>query len=99
MKQKDSAQRLSPSSTVVAPATNSASSRPYLAKVRWTDTVGSYSWDLPDDISTAEIDQWGWVVHHDGSQLKLADTKMEGDWYGVTAIPAGCIVSITVIGD
>jgi hypothetical protein len=99
MKTKGPARGLSPSSTVVAPATIPVSGLPYLAKVTWTDTVGSSSWDLPDEISTAKVEQWGWVVSHDGAQLKLADTKMEGDWYGVTAIPVGCIVAIEMISD
>jgi hypothetical protein len=100
MKKKDSTPGgFSPSSTVVAPATIPASSHHYLAKIIWMDTVGSSSWDRPDEIDTMEVQQWGWVVFHDGHQLKVADTKMEGDWYGVTAIPAGCIVAIERIGD
>jgi hypothetical protein len=97
---KDSAPGgLSPSSTVVAPATNLPASGHYLAKVIWTDTVGSSSWDTPDQVCIAKVEQWGIVVFQDGEQLKIADTLMEGEWYGVTAIPAGCIVSVEKIGD
>ena len=90
---------LSPTSTVVAPATNPPASGHYLAKVCWRDTVDSSQWQTVEEINTVEVQQWGWVIFEDGEQLKLADTLMEGDWFGVTASPAGCIDSIQKIGD
>lgn len=100
MSEQDSAPgELSPTSTVVAPATNPPASGHYLAKVCWWDTVDSSSWDTVEEINTVEVQQWGWVIVEDGEQVKLADTYMEGDWYGVTAIPAGCIDSIEKISD
>lgn len=100
MSEQDSAPgELSPSSTVVAPATNPPASGHYFAKVCWWDTVDSSSWETVDEINTVEVQQWGWVIFEDDEQVKLADTFMEGDWYGVTAIPVGCIDSIEKIGD
>jgi hypothetical protein len=91
---------LSPTSTAIAPVANpSASSHAFLAKVTWFDTVGSSAWDSAPEINTCEVLQWGFVVFQDADQIKLADTYMEGEWFGVTAIPAGCIVSIQKIGD
>lgn len=70
---------------------------PYLAKVRWLDTKASSSWETMDEVTIAEVEQWGWVVHHDSDELKLADTRLDGEWYGVTSIPSGCVVEVQKI--
>ena len=58
-------------------------------------TVGSAGWDLPDDVSIKEVTQWGWIVHQDDKEVKIADTYADEEWYGVTAIPRGCVIEIT----
>lgn len=67
--------------------------KPYLAKVTWYDTVDSSSWDPVWEVNVQKVEQWGYVISKDKLQVKLADTYSEG-WYGVTAIPTKCILTI-----
>lgn len=71
------------------------SSVAYFAKITWVDTCGSAGWDTPEEIEIREVDQWGWVVFEDDTQLKVADTYAEEEYYGVTAIPKGCVTKVT----
>ena len=67
----------------------------YFAKIVWVDTCGSAGWDTPSEVEIREVDQWGWVVFDDDTQLKVADTYAEEEYYGVTAIPKGCVTKLT----
>ena len=64
------------------------------AHIKWIDTVDSSGWDTPDKVSVIEVDQWGFIVHEDELQVKIADTWSEGSFFGVTAIPRGCVREI-----
>ena len=77
------------------PGTGKESSLAYFAKVVWVDTCGSAGWDTPEEVEIREVEQWGWVVFEDDTQLKVADTYAEEEYYGVTAIPKGCITKLT----
>lgn len=68
--------------------------KPYLAKVTWYDTVDSSSWDTASEVNVQKVEQWGYVISKDKLQVKLADTYSNDDWYGVTAIPTKCILTI-----
>lgn len=77
------------------PGTGKESSLAYFAKIVWVDTCGSAGWDTPEEVEIREVEQWGWVVFDDDTQLKVADTFAEEEYYGVTAIPKGCITKLT----
>lgn len=64
------------------------------AQVTWIDTVDSSGWDKPEDVEVMTVEQWGFIVSEYNLQLKLADTWSDGDFFGVTAIPKGCIRKI-----
>jgi hypothetical protein len=68
--------------------------KPYLAKVTWYDTVDCSTWDSVSDVNIQKVEQWGWVVSRDSTQLKIADTFSKGEWFGITAIPKSCITNI-----
>ena len=68
--------------------------KPYLAKVTWYDTLDSSAWDPIADVNIVKVEQWGWVVSRDSTQLKIADTYSRGEWFGITAIPKSCITNI-----
>ena len=68
--------------------------KPYLAKVTWYDTVDCSTWDSVSDVNIQKVEQWGWVVSRDSTQLKIADTFSRGEWFGITAIPKSCITNI-----
>ena len=68
--------------------------KPYLAKVTWYDTLDSSAWDSIADVNIQKVEQWGWVVSRDSTQLKIADTFSRGEWFGITAIPKSCITNI-----
>ena len=75
-------------------ALKKASIDPYFAKITWKDTLSSSGWEEVEEINPARVIQWGWVIHEDQEQIKVATTIMDNIWYGITAIPAGCIAEI-----
>ena len=74
-----------------------------LVRVEWWDTVQSSGWDKAEEVNIMKVDQIGWFLNEstwseDGS-LKLADTIAEGEYYGITAIPKGCIRKVTSLSE
>ena len=70
-----------------------------LVRVEWLDTVGSCAWETADEVNILRVDQVGWLVNEstwpEEGSLKLADTISDDVYYGITAIPKGCIRKIT----
>jgi hypothetical protein len=40
------------------------------------------------------VKEVGWVVHNDAKVMKIASTYSEEEYYSITAIPTGCILSV-----
>ena len=53
--------------------------------------MDSAGWDTKDEVSPKLVKQLGWLVNQDKECVKLADTLSEGEYYGITAIPSGCV--------
>jgi hypothetical protein len=74
-----------------------------LVRVEWFDTVQSSGWDTAEEVNIMKVDQIGWFFNEstwsEEGVLKLADTIAEGEYYGITAIPKGCIHRIISISD
>lgn len=74
-----------------------------LVKVLWLDTVQSSGWDKAEDINVMKVEQIGWFINEATwdveGVLKLANTIAEDEYYGITAIPKGCIRGITFLSD
>ena len=74
-----------------------------LVRVEWFDTVQSSGWDTAEEVNIMKVDQIGWFFNEstwsEEGVLKLADTLAEGEYYGITAIPKGCIHRIISISD
>ena len=68
--------------------------KPRVVTVDWLDTVGSANWDTKDDVDIKLVKQIGWLVDKDDKCIKIADSLSEEEYYGITAIPIGCIESI-----
>jgi hypothetical protein len=65
-----------------------------LVYIDWIDTVSSADWDTKDNVNTKIVKQVGWVVHNDAKVMKIASTYSEEEYYSITAIPTGCILSV-----
>ena len=74
-----------------------------LVRVEWFDTVQSSGWDTVEEVNIMKVDQIGWFLNEstwtEQGVLKLADTLAEDEYYGITAIPKGCIHRIISISD
>ena len=74
-----------------------------LVKVEWFDTVQSSDWDTADKVNIMKVNQIGWFLNEstwaEEGVVKLADTLAEKEYYGITAIPKGCIHRITSISE
>ena len=66
-----------------------------LVRVEWLDTVQSSGWDTAEEVNIMKVDQIGWFLNEstwaEDGVVKLADTIAEDQYYGITAIPKGCI--------
>ena len=66
-----------------------------LVKVEWWDTVQSSGWDKADEVNIMKVSQIGYFLNQstwsEEGVLKLADTIAEEEYYGITAIPNGCV--------
>ena len=74
-----------------------------LVRVEWLDTVQSSGWDTAEEVNIMKVDQIGWFLNEstwseDGA-LKLADTIAEDEYYGITAIPKGCVRKVTSLSE
>ena len=74
-----------------------------LVRVEWWDTVQSSGWDKAEEVNIMKVDQIGWFLNEstwseDGA-LKLADTIAEDEYYGITAIPKGCVRKVTSLSE
>ena len=65
-----------------------------LVYLEWVDTVASAGWETKDNVNTKLVKQVGWVVQNDDTTVKIASTFSEEEYYSVTAIPIGCLVSM-----
>jgi hypothetical protein len=74
-----------------------------LVRVEWLDTVQSAGWDTADEVNLMKVDQIGWFFNEstwaEEGVLKLADTIAEGEYYGITAIPKGCVRKVTSLSE
>jgi len=74
-----------------------------LVRVEWWDTVQSSGWDTAEEVNIMKVDQIGWFLNEstwseDGA-LKLADTIAEDEYYGITAIPKGCVRKVISLSE
>ena len=65
--------------------------KPRIVTVDWVDTVGSSDWDTKDNVDIKLVKQIGWLVDKNEKCIKIADSLSEEEYYGITAIPIGCV--------
>ena len=74
-----------------------------LVRVEWFDTVQSSGWDTAEEVNIMKVDQIGWVLNEstwsEEGVLKLGDTIAEDEYFGITAIPKGCVHRVISISD
>ena len=74
-----------------------------LVKVEWWDTVQSSGWDKADEVNIMKVVQIGYFLNEstwtEEGALKLADTIAEEEYYGITAIPKGCVRKVISLSE
>ena len=66
-----------------------------LAEVHWLDIVASAGWEKCEDVNPAVMETTGYIVYRDTEVIKIAYTKDDkGGWFGIDAIPMGCVKKI-----
>lgn len=71
-----------------------------LVCVEWVDIFASAGWEKEDEIEPPTFWNVGYLVRQDKRVVKIATTKDEkGEYFGITAFPAGCVVSIRHINE
>ena len=74
-----------------------------IVRVEWFDTVQTSGWETVKEVNVMKVEQIGWFINEstwsEEGVLKLANTLAENEYYGVTAIPKGCVHRIISISD
>ena len=74
-----------------------------IVRVEWFDTVQSSGWEAVKEVNVMKVEQIGWFINEstwsEEGVLKLANTLAENEYYGVTAIPKGCVHRVISISD
>ena len=74
-----------------------------LVRVEWWDTVQSSGWDTAEEVNIMKVDQIGWFLNEstwsEDGVLTVADTIAEDEYYGITAIPKGCVRKVTSLSE
>ena len=83
-----------------APTREKGDEEPHLrlVTVRWLDIISDSSWTPPEEVECPTFETVGWLVYEDEKCLKIADTLGEDGWFGVTAFPRGCVLSVSYSG-
>jgi hypothetical protein len=69
-----------------------------MAIVVWRDIVQSADWTEPSEIEPERFSSIGWVLPEKDGVLKQANTQDEdGNLFGVTAYPVGCVEQVIQI--
>ena len=74
-----------------------------IVRVEWFDTVQTSGWETVKEVNVMKVEQIGWFINEstwsEEGVLKLANTLAENEYYGVTAIPKGCVHRVISISD
>ena len=69
-----------------------------LVLVTWLDITAVAGWEPAKDVEPIEVQTIGWIAYEDDKVLKIGNSLGEdGDIYGITALPQGCVLSTTVL--
>ncbi len=69
-----------------------------LVLVTWLDITATAGWEPASEVEPMEVKTLGWLVHEDEKVLKVGNSLGEdGDVYGISALPIGCVVGITTL--
>ena len=64
--------------------------------VRWVDICSAAGWEGMDEVYPIEVTSVGWKCYEDDKVLKIGTTiGEEGYYYGITALPKGCVLEVT----
>jgi len=67
-----------------------------LVYVKWRDITATAGWEPADEVDPITVLSVGWLYSDDGETVKVGSTLGEdGEPYGITALPKGCILEIT----
>ena len=69
-----------------------------LVLVKWLDITATAGWEPADEVEPIKVVSVGWLYLDDGETVKVGSTLGEdGEPYGVTAIPRGCVLEINPV--
>jgi len=75
-----------------------SSTSPYV-EVEWVDIISTAGWEKSEDTKMPVFWSYGYLINHDDDEVRIATTKDEdGEWFGLTVMPAGCVKKITPLG-
>ena len=69
-----------------------------LLLIDWLDITATAGWEPADEVNPLEVQTLGWLAYQDDRVIKIGNSLGEdGEVYGISAIPQGCVISITTL--
>ena len=69
-----------------------------LVLVKWLDITAVAGWEPASDVEPIEVQTLGWIAYQDDKVIKVGNSLGEdGEVYGISALPQGCVLSTTIL--
>ena len=69
-----------------------------LVLIKWLDITATAGWEPAEDVEPTEVQTLGWIAYQDDKVIKVGNSLGEdGEVYGISALPQGCVLSTTVL--
>ena len=69
-----------------------------LVLIDWVDITAVADWTPADEVEPLEVKTLGWLAYQDDRVIKVGNSLGEdGDIFGISAIPQGCVIGITTL--
>ena len=69
-----------------------------LVLIKWLDITAVADWTPADEVNPLEVQTLGWIAFEDSNVIKVGNSLGEdGEIYGISALPQGCVVSTTIL--
>ena len=69
-----------------------------LVLIKWLDITATAGWEPAEEVEPTEVQTLGWIAYQDDKVTKVGNSLGEdGEVYGISALPQGCILSTTIL--
>ena len=69
-----------------------------LVLIKWLDITATAGWEPAEEVEPTQVETLGWIAYQDDKVIKVGNSLGEdGEVYGISALPQGCVLSTTIL--